>query len=238
MIQACVKVQEAILRRREARARLSFLLLLVPSATKMVNITSVNLTSLAASLLYGATINDITSAATSSLQFVSYNKSFISSILGPNVSERLIAERSYQFVHEAGIYLPSTGKVYISSNYQTLDNPINITTVDLLNNYSVTEDQYPALIMANGGCPYLGKALFCTEGSLDKPSSLALLDPVKNETTILLDNFFGRPFNSLNDIKLHNKTGDLWFTDAQYGYFQAFRPKPSIPNQVSDFNNP
>jgi hypothetical protein len=36
-------------------------------------------------------------------------------------------------------------------------------------------------------------------------------------------------------IKLHDKTGDLWFTDAQYGYFQNFRPKPTILNQVYRF---
>ena len=201
----------------------------------MVNITQVNLTALATSLLYSSTINNIISTANSSLQFVSYNKTFTSSILGPNVSQRLIAERSYQFVHEAGIYLPSTNKVYIASNYISLDNPINVTTVDL-SDYSITEVQYPDLIMANGGCPYQGKALFCAEGSLEKPSSLTLVDPLTNETTILIDNFLGRQFNSLNDIKLHNKTGDIWFTDAQYGYFQNFRPKPTIPNQVYRFN--
>jgi len=27
----------------------------------------------------------------------------------------------------------------------------------------------------------------------------------------------------------------LWFTDAQYGYLQSFRPLPSIPNQVYRF---
>jgi gluconolactonase len=36
-------------------------------------------------------------------------------------------------------------------------------------------------------------------------------------------------------VKQHYSTGDLWFTDAQYGFLQNFRPDPNIPNQVYRF---
>jgi len=46
-----------------------------------------------------------------------------------------------------------------------------------------------------------------------------------------LDNFFGRQFNSLNDIKIH-PSGKLFFTDVVYGWLNHFRPEPLMPNQV------
>jgi hypothetical protein len=103
-------------------------------------------------------------------------------------------------------------KVYIASSYQTLDNLINVTAAGP-SDCSVTEDVYPGLIMANSGFSYQGTALFYGEGSLTKPSSVTLLDPKTNKTSILIKNFLCRRFYILNDIKLHNKTGNLWFTD-------------------------
>jgi gluconolactonase len=144
----------------------------------------------------------------------------MTSILGSKASSLLVAE------HQAGIYLPTTNKVYIASNYQTLDNPINVTTVDL-SDCSVTEDVYPSLIIANGGRSHQDKALFCAEGSLTKSSSVKLLDPKTSKTSILIDNFLGRRFYSLNNIKLQNKAGDLWFTDCPPSKMTGFEQSPT-----------
>lgn len=38
---------------------------------------------------------------------------------------------------------------------------------------------------------------------------------------VLLNNFFGRQFNSLNDAAYHKGTGDLFFTDVDYGYVRC-----------------
>ena len=55
------------------------------------------------------------------------------------------------------------------------------------------------------------------------------------KATPLLNSFYGHSFNSINDVKQHYSTGDLWFTDASYGWLQNFRPPPSSPNQVYRF---
>lgn len=71
------------------------------------------------------------------------------------------------------------------------------------------------------------------EGRGDIPSVMALVNP--NEpynSTVLLDNFFGRQFNSLNDVKVHPTSGAFFFCDVAYGFYQGFRPTPNIPNQV------
>lgn len=48
----------------------------------------------------------------------------------------------------------------------------------------------------------------------------------------LINNFFGRQFNSLNDLVVSPTNGDLYFTDTLYGYYQDFRPIPGLQNQV------
>lgn len=53
---------------------------------------------------------------------------------------------------------------------------------------------------------------------------------------MLLDNFFGRQFNSLNDVSINPRNGDIYFTDPAYGYTQDFRPPPGMPKQVWRFN--
>lgn len=46
----------------------------------------------------------------------------------------------------------------------------------------------------------------------------------------------GRQFNSLNDVSVNPRNGDLYFTDDDYGYLQNFRPLPGLPSQVYRLN--
>lgn len=57
-----------------------------------------------------------------------------------------------------------------------------------------------------------------------------------HNTTILLNNFFGRQFNSLNDVSINPRNSEIYFTDVTYGYLQDFRPAPGLPNQVYRLN--
>lgn len=53
---------------------------------------------------------------------------------------------------------------------------------------------------------------------------------------MLLNNYFGRQFSSLNDVAVNPRNKELYFTDVTYGYLQNFRPAPGLPNQVYRFN--
>ena len=53
---------------------------------------------------------------------------------------------------------------------------------------------------------------------------------------MILDNFFGRQFNSLNDASINPRNGEIYFTDPTYGHAQDFRPPPGLPKQVWRFN--
>ena len=53
---------------------------------------------------------------------------------------------------------------------------------------------------------------------------------------VILNNYFGRQFSSLNDVAIHPRNKEMYFTDVTYGFLQDFRPAPVLPNQVYRFN--
>ncbi|KAG6902430.1 hypothetical protein C0995_016609 [Termitomyces sp. Mi166 len=178
-------------------------------------------------------------------------------ILGPNPSIREVASNStFAFAHEAPIYVPDTNEVFFASNdggplgmsdlnHNSVVGKISLTDVDaaLVANDSVINvpvtflDLPETIQMTNGGTgPYNSSLLLITSGRGSLPPSIALVNPkTPNNVTVLLDNFFGRQFNSLNDIKVH-PSGKLFFTDSVYGFLNHFRPNPLFPNQVYRFD--
>ena len=101
-----------------------------------------------------------------------------------------------------------------------------------------------ALPSANGACLYHGHLLVCDQGYGEaQASQLSLLDfSAPSSVTPILNNFYGRPFNSLNDVITlpDPRTGGaksfILFTDPQYGFEQEFKPSPCLPAQVYCFD--
>lgn len=205
----------------------------------MATVTTVNLFTLATSLPYAAQINSFTNS-TSGLSFVQYEDEF-SSILGTNASWEKIAEKSYPAFHEAGVYDQKTGQLFMTSNYGGASSPIVVTVLNMTD-YTVTSAPYAGLTAGNGGASYVApgadgppQVLFCDQGDNNTASSLSVLDSKTKKFTPILNSYLGSSYNSINDVKQHYSTSDLWFTDASYGYLQYFRPPPTGPNQVYRF---
>lgn len=59
--------------------------------------------------------------------------------------------------------------------------------------------------------------------------------PRKAPPKAMVTNFYGRDFNSVNDVVVA-KDGCIWFTDPCYGNEQDFRQRPKLPNQVYRFD--
>lgn len=88
--------------------------------------------------------------------------------------------------------------------------------------------------MLTGGTNYKGNILFTGEGMGNKTApALYAVNPLPPyNATILANNFYGRQFNSLNDVSINPRNKHIYFTDPLYGYFQDFRPAPVLPIQV------
>ncbi|KAF9465894.1 calcium-dependent phosphotriesterase [Collybia nuda] len=188
--------------------------------------------------------------------FQIFDPSFLT-ILGPNPSIRQVASNStFAFAHEAPVYVSATDEVFFASNdggplgmsdldHNSVVGKISLKDVDtaIAKNDSTIEvpvttlDLPETIQMTNGGTgPYRSSLLLITSGRGPRPPSIALVNPkAPHNVTVLLDNFFGRQFNSLNDIKVH-PSGKLFFTDVVYGFLNHFRPNPLMPNQVYRFD--
>lgn len=92
----------------------------------------------------------------------------------------------------------------------------------------------PTVINPNGATNYRGQIIYMAEGAgADNTSELIVMNPVEPyNTTVVLNNYFGRQFSSVNDVVIHPKSKDVYFTDTLYGYLQDFRPAPGLRNQV------
>ncbi|KAF2822709.1 calcium-dependent phosphotriesterase [Ophiobolus disseminans] len=212
----------------------------------MSSIIPVDLTAFATNPSYVNNLVATNSTGPAVVSFLAYNPDF-ANVLGANATARLVHDAPWQAFHEAGIYSKQTNKLYVTSNWAgSLDNPINVTIIDLdpAANYSYTSTRYSTLAEGNGGTSWFPPGssnsshphhLYADEGDFVNPSALVSVDPVTGESKRILTHFLGRNFSSINDVRQHPETGDIWFTDADYGYYQYFRPAPKIPKQVYRF---
>ncbi|CCM05302.1 uncharacterized protein FIBRA_07516 [Fibroporia radiculosa] len=192
--------------------------------------------------------------------FQAFHPSFFE-IIGSSPSIREIASNpGFAFAHEAPIWIPDTDELFFSSNgggalgFSDWDNNNQVAKIDMPEvygamaasgsstspvNVTVTPLDLPDTVqMTNGGTgPFRSSLLFINSGRALLPTSLTLVNPVPpHNVTVLLDNFYGRQFNSLNDVKVHPKSKKIFFTDVTYGFLNHFRPQPLLPNQVYRFD--
>lgn len=169
-------------------------------------------------------------------QFVVYDKSAYD-IIGAEPTIRLCLEnKSYPWAHEACVYIPSSSDVFITSNriiaQEDGKQKIIISKVNISGEPFTCEEINADVSMANGGVNYLEGVLFCAQGTVDQSSGLVYMEATTPYRTVpILESFYGRQFNSPNDVVVH-KDGSIWFTDPVYGSEQGFRPPPQLPNQV------
>ncbi|KAH7929171.1 calcium-dependent phosphotriesterase [Leucogyrophana mollusca] len=188
-----------------------------------------------------------------------FDPSFLS-ILGPSATIRSIASNpGFAFAHEAPIYDAGNNLLFFSSNdggplgyngwyNNSIVSFINMTEVDEaieaagpgadVNVQITTLNLSDDVQMVNGGTGlYKGNLLFVTSGRALLPPSIVLVNPnPPYNTTVLLDNFLGRQFNSLNDVKILPGTDIIFFTDPTNGWGHDFRPAPMMPCQVYRFD--
>ncbi|KAL1305534.1 hypothetical protein AAFC00_007144 [Neodothiora populina] len=176
--------------------------------------------------------------------FSIYNERF-RKIIGESPTLAIEIELAYPFAHEAGVYLPDLDKIFVTSN-QYHDTTSGTTAIDITEIkrqssdgqwiHKKVERERHGIALANGGVNYRDGVLFCDQGDHDTPSRLVYVHAtLSDEPSILLDNYHGRSFNSMNDVVVKSD-GSIWFTDPIYGFEQGIRPEPQLPSQVYRFD--
>ncbi|KAI9825407.1 MAG: hypothetical protein M1832_001137 [Thelocarpon impressellum] len=177
--------------------------------------------------------------------FVAYSPGFLD-ILGSKPSLVRVLESERNIFHEAAVYV--SGDVYVTGNAgDVVGASANVEVHRIVRAgekggaggdgaaAQAVEVPKAVLPMANGGVNYEDGIIFCAQGSQDRPAGLVHITNLTSfEGRYLLDNFYGRPFNSPNDVVV-GRDGSIWFTDPTYGNAQGFRPAPQLPNQVYRF---
>lgn len=158
-------------------------------------------------------------------------------ILGPSPKlELLLENNAFPFAHEASVYIPSTESLFVSSNIitdpVTMKETIKVSKVNVGANPVTAEIINSTIPMANGGVNNADGILWCGQGTFNRSAGLYQMSAQPPyESELVISNFYGREFNSVNDVVVHSD-GSYWFTDPIYAWRQGFRPKPKLPNQV------
>lgn len=80
-----------------------------------------------------------------------------------------------------------------------------------------------------------GRLVICEQGTKVEPAAISRLDLESGEYEKLVEEWFGLPFNSPNDVVVKSD-GSIWFTDPSYGHLQGFKNEPLVGNYVYRFD--
>lgn len=146
------------------------------------------------------------------------------------------------FVQNAGAVDAGTGL-----NKSAIIQKISLAQADTFKNQANVSGQVavdvvpssPTVVNPNGATNYRGQIVYMAEGAgPDNTSNVVVMNPVEPyNTTVVLNNYFGRQFSSLNDVAIHPGNKDVYFVDSLYGYLQDFRPAPGLPTQIYRWND-
>lgn len=157
-------------------------------AAIMSSIIPVDLLSYATNPSYINTLATTNASNPTTIELLAYDQSF-ASVIGEQATARQLYSLDYQAFHEAGVYSKETNKLYVTSNWAgDFNNPINVTVVDLANNYSLSSIRYDELAEPNGGTSYFppgtegngsfpSRVLYCDEGVSDQDCLASTLRP-------------------------------------------------------------
>ncbi|EXJ70055.1 gluconolactonase [Cladophialophora psammophila CBS 110553] len=167
-------------------------------------------------------------------------------------------EPTYEFVfqvgnsvHEAPVYVPSLNKLFMSqlppvaAPISTMYEYLPQLVVDL-GQEPLTLQEYvtdPPIFAPNGGIYHNGQIIWASSGGFNNLNgteqriALHSVDPTTNKSTVLLNNFFGFYFNNMDDVTVHPTSGDLFFTDPDYPWFNGrVDTAPQLPTASYRFN--
>jgi gluconolactonase len=167
--------------------------------------------------------------------FISYSAEFLS-IIGPKPTLNLVQQRNYSFASEVGVWVPNLNEVWFTG--ATINEETLISVLNLKTNEVATANTSIPIININGGYFFNGNIYFAADGNATVNPAIYEVDPATGDTKILIDSYFGLPFNGPNDI-VWVKSGRepyIFFTDDPLSSLYDGGPVPVLVDAVWRFS--
>ncbi|RYP62350.1 hypothetical protein DL769_007334 [Monosporascus sp. CRB-8-3] len=160
--------------------------------------------------------------------FIVFNETAGLDILGLNPSYEHVLE-AFPVTLEAPIYVPSINSIIFSPIATDVYEQQLLNLTDCPPSVR-TFSTNPPIYGVNGGQYYNGSLYWAVAAGAPFPNphnssetvlqspGVVRVDPVTAEAEFLLNNYFGAPFNSPDDLVVSRRTGDVFFTDPWFGY--------------------
>ncbi|KAI9148148.1 AkeP protein [Paramyrothecium foliicola] len=156
--------------------------------------------------------------------FVAYDQRFFD-LIGPNATVEQLQMLPFQ-VHEAPCHIPEKSQLFFvewgppggengTHDYQYV--------LDLKTNNLTTVRTNPPTYNVHGCVYQKGKLHVVTDGGPNETPFLATVDPNTWERKTILNNYYGRPFISFNDLELDSQ-GNYYLTDSFSGWGRDLHP--------------
>ena len=164
--------------------------------------------------------------------FVVYSAEFLE-VLGPAPEYSVVPDVN---AHEGPVYVKEWDAVLFTTVPVTTNIPnhgnrnVPIGRLDVGTRQVSTFAEFTN--MANGmTLDRAGNLLICEQGGRTTSAAISRMNIETRETRKVVENWFGLPFNSPNDV-VEKSDGTIWFTDPSYGYLQGFRDQPLVGDFV------
>jgi gluconolactonase len=174
-------------------------------------------------------------AAARNSTFISYSSEFLS-ILGPNPILQLVEQRNYSFANEAGIWVPDRNEVWFTSS--SIDDVTLISVLNLQTLEVYTPNTSIPIVNPNGGYSLNNIVYFAGDGNATVPPAIYAIDPSTGQSSIIINSYFGIPFNGPNDMVWvsRNNENTMFFTDDPLSSLYNGGPPPVLVDAVWRFS--
>lgn len=171
-------------------------------------------------------------------EFTSYHPYF-KELVGWQPNEyKLVYQNIESIVYQAGAWVFDTNDVWLtvtSNDGSVIDKPIQVLNLD---SKEIRVPNMTQSITNPNGITYFNKLLYITSlGNITDPGGIYSVDPKTGETIAILNSYYGRQFNGINDLvwvyNLQTKQPYLYFTDAS---FNASHDGEKLPYAVWRFD--
>ncbi|KAK5122308.1 hypothetical protein LTR85_004219 [Meristemomyces frigidus] len=173
--------------------------------------------------------------AAANVPFVAFDQEFLD-LLPPNASLKLVANASYPFADEMGVWVWDRNEVWFTG--PTINESNYLTVVDLDTMRVYKPNTSIPVVNPNGGYYHEGIVYVAADGNATSAPAIYGVDPNTGEAWVVVDSYFGLRLNGPNDVTWTNcgNASYMFFTDDPLSALYNGGLLPQLPDAVWRFD--